>query len=62
MKRAITTILAVALAIGMLASLAGPVAAQGTLSDVVMQTDLDSLGPLLELIARLFDISVSIEG
>lgn len=62
MKRTITTILAVALTIGMLASLAGPVAAQGALPDVVMQTDLDSLGPLLELIARLFDISVSIEG
>lgn len=62
MKRTLTTILAVALAIGMLTSLAGPVAAQGALSDVVMQTDLDSLGPLLELIARLFDISVSIEG
>lgn len=36
----------VVLAIGMLASLAGLVAAQGTLSDVVMQ--IDSLGPLLE--------------
>lgn len=50
----------VVLAIGMLASLAGLVAAQGTLPDVVMQ--IDGLGLFLEPTASLFDITIPIEG
>lgn len=60
MKRAITTVLAIVLAVGALVGLAGPVAAQEGISEFVMQ--VDEFGPLLELIADLFDISVSIEG
>lgn len=59
MDRIITAALAVALAVGMLVSFVGPVAA-GAAVDPVLQ--VDEIGPLLELIARLFDISVSIEG
>lgn len=60
MRRAITIVLAVALATGMLVSFVGPVAAQTAIPDVAMQ--VDDLGPLLELIVRLFDIEVTITG
>lgn len=59
MRRAITTALVVALAVGTFLSLAGPVAAQAS-PEVLLQ--VDQLGPLLELIASIFDISISIEG
>ncbi|MEM4782502.1 MAG: hypothetical protein QXG03_13205 [Halalkalicoccus sp.] len=52
-----TSVLVVALAVGMLLSLATPVAAQ---PELLLQ--VEEFGPLLELIARLFDISISIEG
>lgn len=54
------TALAVALAVGMLVSLAGPAAAAQGSPDLLLQ--VENLGPLLELIASLFDISISIEG
>jgi hypothetical protein len=57
MERTLTMLLVLALAVGMLASLAGTAAAQ---PDLLLQTD--DLGPLLELIVSLFDISISIEG
>lgn len=57
MGRTSTTILALVLAAGMLASIVGTAAAQ---PDLLLQTD--DLGPLLELIVSLFDISISIEG
>lgn len=53
------TALAVAFAVGMLVSMAGTAAAQGS-TDLLLQ--VDELGPLLELIVSLFDISISIEG
>ncbi|MFC6905657.1 hypothetical protein [Halalkalicoccus tibetensis] len=59
MRRTIMTALAVVFAVGMLASLAGTAAAQGS-TDLLLQAD--EFGPLLELIASLFDISISIEG
>lgn len=60
MGRTITTVLAVALAVGLLAGVVGPVAAQQAVPEFVLQ--VDEFGPLLELIAELFDISISIEG
>lgn len=54
------TALAVALAVGMLVSLAGSAAAAQGSPDLLLQ--VENLGPLLELIASLFDISISIEG
>lgn len=59
MRRTIMTVLAVVFAVGTLVSLAGPAAAQGS-ADLFLQ--VDGLGPLLELIVSLFDISISIEG
>lgn len=55
-----TTSVIIAIAIGMVVGFVGPVAAQPELSNFVLQ--VDEFGPLLELIARLFDISVTIEG
>jgi hypothetical protein len=60
MKRAITIALAVALAAGTLVGFVGPVAAETAIPDIAMQ--VDELGPLLELLVELFDVSVSIEG
>lgn len=60
MRRTIMTALAVALAVGMLVSLAGSAAAAQGSPDLLLQ--VENLGPLLELIASLFDISISIEG
>lgn len=57
MGRTLTTLLAFALAVGMLAGFVGTAAAQ---PELFLQTD--DLGPLLELIVSLFDISISIEG
>lgn len=57
MKRTLTSLLIIALAVGTLVSLATPVAAQ---PELLLQ--IEEFGPLLELIVRLFDISISIEG
>lgn len=60
MRRTMMTALAVVFAVGMLVSLAGPAAAAQGSTDLLLQAD--DLGPLLELIVSLFDISISIEG
>lgn len=57
MRRTLTAVLMLALAVGMLVAMAGPAAAQ---PEFVLQ--VDEFGPLLELIVSLFDISISIEG
>jgi hypothetical protein len=59
MRSTITTVLAVALAIGMLASLATPAAAQGSPGLLPLVGDL---GPLIELLVELFDIDIRIAG
>jgi hypothetical protein len=60
MNRTVTILLAVALAAGTLVSFVGPVAETASVPEFAMQ--VDELGPLLELIASLFEIEVTISN
>lgn len=57
MRKTLTAVLMLTLSAGMLVVMAGSAAAQ---PEFVLQ--VESLGPLLELIARLFEIDISITG
>ncbi|WP_162993824.1 hypothetical protein [Halalkalicoccus subterraneus] len=57
MRKTLTAVLMLTLSAGMLVAMAGSAAAQ---PELVLQ--VESLGPLLELIARLFEIDISITG